>query len=76
MFVISVGALVIIMWDGLIVWYEATVLLALFVIYVILLFCGKKFMLCCGKTPKILSSYCTAVKCSGGRSTGSTAKRK
>ncbi|XP_076668925.1 sodium/potassium/calcium exchanger 4 [Andrena cerasifolii] len=66
MYVISVGVLVIIMWDGLIIWYEATVLLVLFVIYLVLLFCGKKFMHCCGKAPKILSS--------GGRSTGSTAK--
>ena len=66
MYVISVGVLVIIMWDGLIIWYEATVLLALFVIYVVLLFCGKKFMHYCGKMPKILSS--------DGHSTGSTEK--
>ena len=76
MYVISVGVLVIIMWDGLIVWYEATVLLVLFVIYVVLLFCGKKFMLCCGKIPKILSSSRTVVKCSGGRTTDSTTRRK
>ena len=74
MYVISVGVLVIIMWDGLIIWYEAAILLVLFVIYVVLLFCGKKLILCCGKMPKIFSSSRTAVECSGGPSTGSTSK--
>ncbi|XP_076177374.1 sodium/potassium/calcium exchanger 3 [Ptiloglossa arizonensis] len=40
-YVISVGTLVIVMWDGLIKWYEATILLILFFLYVALLFGGK-----------------------------------
>ncbi|OAD52169.1 Sodium/potassium/calcium exchanger 4 [Eufriesea mexicana] len=49
MYVISVGTLVIIMWDDRIQWYEAMVLLILFCSYLILLFCGKIKKLCCGK---------------------------
>ncbi|KOC68023.1 Sodium/potassium/calcium exchanger 5 [Habropoda laboriosa] len=49
MYVISVGTLVIIMWDRQIRWYEATILLVLLCIYLILLFCGEGIRLCCGK---------------------------
>lgn len=48
MYVISVGTLVAIMWDQRIEWYEAMILLILFCIYLILLFCGKGIRLCCG----------------------------
>ncbi|XP_043506815.1 sodium/potassium/calcium exchanger 4-like [Frieseomelitta varia] len=48
MYVISVGTLVAIMWDQRIKWYEAMILLILFCIYLILLFCGKGIRLCCG----------------------------
>ncbi|CAK9807069.1 Sodium/potassium/calcium exchanger 5 [Anthophora quadrimaculata] len=49
MYVISVGTLVIIMWDRQIRWYEASILLVFLCFYLILLFCGKGIMLCCGK---------------------------
>lgn len=42
-YVISVGTLVVIMWDGLIEWYEATILMILFAAYLTILFCGKTF---------------------------------
>ncbi|XP_076631843.1 sodium/potassium/calcium exchanger 4 isoform X1 [Colletes latitarsis] len=47
MYVISVGTLVIIMWDGVITWYEATTLLTLFFLYLVLLFTGKWVMRSC-----------------------------
>ncbi|XP_015181431.1 PREDICTED: sodium/potassium/calcium exchanger 3-like isoform X1 [Polistes dominula] len=40
-YVISVGLLVLVMWDGLITWYEATVFIVLFVGYLVLLFSGE-----------------------------------
>ncbi|XP_047351961.1 sodium/potassium/calcium exchanger 4-like [Vespa velutina] len=40
-YVISVGSLVLVMWDGLITWYEATIFMILFVGYLVLLFCGE-----------------------------------
>ncbi|XP_031369643.1 sodium/potassium/calcium exchanger 4-like isoform X1 [Apis dorsata] len=49
MYVISVGTLVIIMWDAKIQWYEAMILLILFCFYLILLFCGKLIRLYCDK---------------------------
>ncbi|XP_071861669.1 sodium/potassium/calcium exchanger 4 isoform X2 [Bombus fervidus] len=49
MYVVSIGALVAIMWDRRIHWYEAMILLMLFCIYLILLFCGKGIWQCCGK---------------------------
>ncbi|XP_054006556.1 sodium/potassium/calcium exchanger 4-like isoform X2 [Hylaeus anthracinus] len=51
-YVISVGTLVVIMWDGLIEWYEATVLLALFFIYLVLLFGGKWALRSCSSEGK------------------------
>ncbi|XP_020283761.1 sodium/potassium/calcium exchanger 3-like [Pseudomyrmex gracilis] len=42
-YVISVAVLVIIMWDGVIMLYEAIILMALFVGYLIILFCSKYF---------------------------------
>ncbi|XP_033341291.2 sodium/potassium/calcium exchanger 4 [Megalopta genalis] len=41
MFIISVAVLVIIIWDGVIEWYEAAILLVLLLVYLILLFAGK-----------------------------------
>ncbi|XP_078049499.1 sodium/potassium/calcium exchanger 4 [Augochlora pura] len=41
MFIISVAALVIVIWDGIIVWYEAAILLVLLLVYLVLLFTGK-----------------------------------
>ncbi|XP_076245998.1 sodium/potassium/calcium exchanger 4 [Calliopsis andreniformis] len=49
MYVISVGTLVIVTWDRIIVWYEATILLVLLVIYLFLLFSSRRIALCCGK---------------------------
>lgn len=40
-YVISVGLLVLVMWDGLITWYEATIFIVLFVGYLVLLFSGE-----------------------------------
>ncbi|KAL2727393.1 sodium/potassium/calcium exchanger 4-like [Vespula maculifrons] len=40
-YVISVGSLVLVMWDGLITWYEATIFMVLFVGYLVLLFSGE-----------------------------------
>nr|XP_031839107.1 sodium/potassium/calcium exchanger 4-like isoform X2 [Nomia melanderi] len=46
-FIISVGTLVIIIWDGRIVWYEAVILLAELLIYLIVLFCAKRVVRSC-----------------------------
>ncbi|XP_076659081.1 sodium/potassium/calcium exchanger 5 [Halictus rubicundus] len=47
MYIISVGTLVIVIWDGIIVWYEATVLLVVLLAYMILLFSGKFLVRSC-----------------------------
>ncbi|XP_034172551.1 sodium/potassium/calcium exchanger 4 isoform X1 [Osmia lignaria lignaria] len=50
MYVISVGTLVLIMWDQRIVWYEAVSLLVLFFAYLVLLFAGKSILGCYRET--------------------------
>ncbi|XP_015435279.1 PREDICTED: sodium/potassium/calcium exchanger 4-like [Dufourea novaeangliae] len=46
-YIISVGALVIVIWDGRIVWYEAVMLLVILLVYLILLFCGPRMVRSC-----------------------------
>lgn len=61
MYVVSIGALVAIMWDRRIHWYEAMILIMLLCIYLILLFCGKGIWRCCGKIAPFNSK--SAAKC-------------
>ncbi|XP_076279104.1 sodium/potassium/calcium exchanger 4 [Lasioglossum baleicum] len=49
-YIISVGALVIVIWDGIIVWYEAVILLVVLLVYLILLFSGKFLVRSCSGT--------------------------
>ncbi|KAG7201482.1 hypothetical protein KM043_004241 [Ampulex compressa] len=48
-YIISVGTLVAVMWDGLITWYESTILMVLFAGYLMLLFCSKMLARWCRK---------------------------
>ncbi|XP_076391476.1 sodium/potassium/calcium exchanger 5 [Megachile rotundata] len=48
-YVISVGTLVIVMWDQRIAWYEAMSLLIIFVVYLIVLFGSRSVNRCCRK---------------------------
>ncbi|KAK2584599.1 hypothetical protein KPH14_006957 [Odynerus spinipes] len=55
-YVISVGSLVLVMWDGLITWYEATIFIILFVGYLVLLFCGEGLTRWCNKFKHLCSN--------------------
>ncbi|EFN77187.1 sodium/potassium/calcium exchanger 4 [Harpegnathos saltator] len=66
--VISVGTLVVIMWDGVIELYEAAILIALLIAYLIILFCGKYFIRWYKKLARLFTSKTGSTAFSGDES--------